>query len=333
MSISAFSLELKYIYGTIPITIKLWGDSVNIRQLEIFLAVCETISITEAARQLHLSQPAISKAIRELETDIGLLFFDRINGKLHLNEEGKAFRVKADQLLKDFKSLEGFSKHSGREVPLRIGTSLTIAMNSLPYAVSQFKTKYPETPLKIYSENVQQIQRRLLSGEIDIAFIEGFESNQGFEAELLSEYSLFLVCTASIEQELIGGNKIKREDLLKLPFLLREKGSTLRDCFDALMHKLKLDIAPVLESINTEVLIRAAKAGMGITVLPEPMAKSYLSEKVFQCLRIENYSMSTVNYAVTLKGKVKNKRHKDIIEYFKQGEMQQGELYSAAAQI
>lgn len=298
----------------------------NIRQLEIFLAVCETISITEAARQLHLSQPAISKAIRELETDIGLLFFDRINGKLHLNEEGKAFRIKADQLLKDFKALEAFGKHSGREVPLRIGTSLTIAMNSLPYAAGQFKTKYPETPLKIYSENVQQIQRRLLSGGIDIAFIEGFESNQGFEAELLSEYPLFLVCAASVERELTSGKKINREDLLKLPFLLREKGSTLRDCFDELTHKLKLDIAPVLESINTEVLISAAKAGMGITVLPGPLAINYLEEKVFKCLHIEDYSMSTVNYAVTLKGKVKNKRHKDIIEYFKQGEKHQEDL-------
>ncbi len=298
----------------------------NIRQLEIFLAVCETISITEAARQLHLSQPAISKAIRELERDIGLLFFDRINGKLYLNEEGKAFRVKAGQLVDDFKSLECFSKQSGREVPLRIGTSLTIAMNSLPYAIARFKAKYPETPLKIYAENVQQIQRRLLSGEIDIAFMEGFESNQGFEAELLSEYPLFLVCSAAAEHELIAGEKIKREDLFKLPFLLREKGSTLRDCFDELMHKLKADISPVLESINTEVLVRAAKAGMGITVLPGPLAVSYLDEKVFKYLRIENYSMSTLNYAVTLKGKVRNKRHNDIIEYFKKGEMQQEDL-------
>lgn len=292
----------------------------NIRQLEIFLVVCETMSITEAAKQLYLSQPAISKTIRELEADIGVLFFDRINGKLYLNEEGKVFRIKADQLMKDFESLECFKKYSGKEVPLRIGTSLTIAMNSLPYAVNQFKTKYPQTPLKIYSENVQQIQRRLLNGEIDIAFTEGFESNQGFDAELLSKYSLFLVC--STQNEFAANEKINRDDLLKLPFLLREKGSTLRNCFDELTHKLNVDISPVLESINTEVLIRAAKAGMGITVLPEPLAIDYLNEKIFKCLHIENYNMSTINYALTLKGKVRNKRYHDIIECFKKAEMQ-----------
>lgn len=292
----------------------------NIRQLEIFLVVCETMSITEAAKQLYLSQPAISKTIRELEADIGVLFFDRINGKLYLNEEGKIFRIKADQLMKDFKSLESFKKYSDKEVPLRIGTSLTIAMNSLPYAVNQFKTKYPKPPLKIYSENVQQIQRRLLNGEIDIAFTEGFESNQGFDVELLSKYSLFLVC--STQNEFAANEKINRDDLLKLPFLLREKGSTLRNCFDELTHKLNVDISPVLESVNTEVLIRAAKSGIGITVLPEPLAIGYLNEKIFKCLHIENYNMSTTNYALTLKGKIRNKRHYDIIECFKKAEMQ-----------
>ncbi len=292
----------------------------NIRQLEIFLAVCETMSITETAKRLYLSQPAISKTIRELETDIEILLFDRINGKLYLNEAGKAFRIRAGQLMEDFEALKNFDRYSSGKIPLRLGISLTIAMNSLPYAVEHFKIKYPETPLKIYSENVQQIQQRLLNGEIDIAFIEGFESNQGFNTEVLSEYSLFLVCSS--HNEFVTKERINRDDLLNLPFLLREKGSTLRDCFDELTHELKVDISPVLESINTEVLIKAAKAGMGITVLPEPLAIQYLNDGIFKHLYIEGHKMSTVNYVVTLKGKAGNRRYIDIIDYFKKAEGQ-----------
>ena len=292
----------------------------NIRQLEIFLAVCETMSVTETSKRLYLSQPAISKTIRELETDIGILLFDRINGKLHLNEAGKVFRIKADQLMEDFEALKNFDSRSSGKIPLRLGISLTIAMNSLPYAVEQFKIKYPETPLKIYSENVQQVQQRLLNGEIDIAFIEGFESNQGFNTEILSEYSLFLVCSS--HSKFAGREKINRDDLLSLPFLLREKGSTLRDCFDELTHELKADISPVLESINTEVLIKAAQAGMGITVLPEPLAIQYLNDGIFKRLYIDGCKMSTVNYVITLKGKNGNKRYTDIINYFKKAEEQ-----------
>ncbi len=292
----------------------------NIRQLEIFLAVCETMSVTETSKRLYLSQPAISKTIRELEADIGILLFDRINGKLHLNEAGKVFRIKADQLMEDFEALKNFDSRSSGKIPLRLGISLTIAMNSLPYAVEQFKIKYPETPLKIYSENVQQVQQRLMNGEIDIAFIEGFESNQGFNTEILSEYSLFLVCSS--HSKFAGKEKINRDDLLSLPFLLREKGSTLRDCFDELTHELKADISPVLESINTEVLIKAAQAGMGITVLPEPLAVQYLNNGIFKRLYIDGCKMSTVNYVITLKGKNGNKRYTDIINYFKKAEEQ-----------
>ena len=292
----------------------------NIRQLEIFLAVCETMSVTETSKRLYLSQPAISKTIRELEADIGILLFDRINGKLHLNEAGKVFRIKADQLMEDFEALKNFDSRSSGKIPLRLGISLTIAMNSLPYAVEQFKIKYPETPLKIYSENVQQVQQRLMNGEIDIAFIEGFESNQGFNTEILSEYSLFLVCSS--HSKFAGKEKINRDDLLSLPFLLREKGSTLRDCFDELTHELKADISPVLESINTEVLIKAVQAGMGITVLPEPLAIPYLNDGIFKRLYIDGCKMSTVNYVITLKGKNGNKRYTDIINYFKKAEEQ-----------
>ncbi|HHV12723.1 MAG TPA: LysR family transcriptional regulator [Clostridiales bacterium] len=276
------------------------------------------MSITEAARQLYISQPAVSKTIRELESHIGVSIFDRINGKLFLSEEGKVFRIKATQLIRDFDDLENFRDYCKTEIPLRIGTSLTIAMNSLPHAAKQFKIKYPQTPLRIYSENVQQVQNRLLNGEIDLAFIEGFESNQGFHAEPISEYALLLVCSA--HSRFAMKTEIDREDLFKLPFLLREKGSTLRDCFDGLTHEFKVDLSPVLESINTEVLIRSTKAGMGITVLPEPLAREYLKSGEFVCLHLNGRTMSTVNYAVTLKGKSKNEIYVEMIECFKNAE-------------
>lgn len=215
--------------------------------------------------------------------------------------------------------MENFSHYTGKDVPLRIGMSLTIAMNSLSQAISQFQAKYLKTPLKLYAENVQQVQKGLLNGEIDIALMEGFASNPDLSVERLCEYALLVVC--SVHQAWGMGGAIQRNDLAGLPFLLREKGSTLRDCFDALTHKLGVDISPVLESTNTEVLISAAKAGMGITVLPEPMAARYLADRVFTRLHLEGHSMSTVNHAVTLKGTVKNQRLTDLIQYFKKAEM------------
>ncbi|WP_071131066.1 LysR family transcriptional regulator [Enterococcus timonensis] len=291
----------------------------NIRQLEIFLSVCDSSSITKAAQNLYISQPAISKAIKELEESIGVSLFDRKDNRLILNESGKMFRVKANQLVADFKTLAGFNHQIEKELPLRIGTSLTIARNSLPFALEKFKSKYPDTPLKIYSENVQQIQQKLLDGEIDIAFTEGFESNQIFTKEIISKYTLLLVCAK--ESPLAKNHKIKRENLLTLPLLLREKGSSLRDSFDEVTHRLGIEVSPILESVNTEVLIQAAKANLGVTILPEPLALPYLEDGSLVSLEIFGHKMETLNYSVTLKGKRLNNIQKEMIACFKEAEL------------
>lgn len=77
----------------------------NIRQLEIFTTVAATGSMTRAAQQLFLSQPAISKAIRELEQSIGVRLFDRIDNRLALNSAGRQFRIRVTQLLTEFNEL------------------------------------------------------------------------------------------------------------------------------------------------------------------------------------------------------------------------------------
>ncbi|WP_423363451.1 LysR substrate-binding domain-containing protein [Mycoplasma sp. P36-A1] len=287
----------------------------NIRQIEVFLSVSNTLSISKSAKELFISQPAVSKTIKELEDNLDILLFDRIDNRLSLNEYGKVFKIKAIQLKNDFYSLENFTNNYANEIPLRIGTSLTIAMNSLVEASNMFKQQYPSTPLKIYCENVEQIQRKLLNGEIDIAFTEGFISNNCFEKFEISRYNLFLVCNAKSIYSKI--KKVNQTNILELPFLLREKGSSLRDCFDELTHKFDLEVVPFIESINTEVLINVVSNNLGITILPEPIASKYLKSNKFIALDLLDSKLSTINYAVTLKGKSLNKMYLDIIECFK----------------
>ncbi|QIK70565.1 LysR family transcriptional regulator [Erysipelothrix sp. HDW6C] len=287
----------------------------NMRQLEIFLAVSESLSITKTAQMLYLSQPAISKTIRELEEAIGIQLFDRINNKLSLNESGRVFRIKAMQLMADYVALENFKSTGVESVPLRIGVSLTIAANSLDPAITSFRKKYADTPLKIYCENVKQIQERLNSGEIDIAFTEGFESNVSYYQEVLSQYKLYIVGKPKMIQEL--QTLPLREFLLNTPFLLREKGSTLRDCFDEATHQIGIEVVPFIESINTEVLTQSVQSGLGVTVLPEPFVKPLLESGVLNRIEVGNLSMKTVNYAVMMAGKTISEVHREMIDCFK----------------
>lgn len=290
----------------------------TIRQLQIFLEVCNHLSITKTAQSLYLSQPAVSKAIKELEQEIGLQLFDRINGKILLNEEGRIFRIKAQQLLKDFDSLTHFSSAYEDVTPIRIGVSLTIGLKTLPVAIETFKEKYPETPLKIYAENIEQIQERLLNGDIDVAFTEGFESNQLFDLEFLSTYPIICVCGTN--STWAQKKKYKKEELIQFPFLLREKGSSLRDVFDRSTKKENIEIIPLLESVNTEVLITNAIHHMGVTILPIPLAKKEVENKTLVEIKLENITMQSTNYIVTLQGKRKNSKLDELINIFKEVE-------------
>lgn len=286
----------------------------NIRQLEIYTAVADRESITKAANYLYLTQPAVSKTIRELEQDVGVQLFDRRDNKLHLNAAGQAFRLRAQRLLQEWHALADFGTTQARELPLRIGTSLTFGQNSLPGAVRRFKLLHPETPLKLYAENVAQIKQRLLRGDIDLAFIEGDARGKAFSSTLISRYELLVLAAPHFDCP----DVMSVSELLALPLLLREKGSTLRDCFDEGMHHLGVDAEPMLESVNTAVLVNAARSGLGITVLPEPLAQSELKAETLRRVRVEGLHLMTDNYAVALRSAMQGQLQQDMLTCFVQ---------------
>lgn len=286
----------------------------NIRQLEIFTTVAATGSMTKAAQQLFLSQPAISKTIRELEQSIGVNLFDRIDNRLSLNNAGRQFRIRALRLLAEFNELAQYGDSAqAQRIPLRFGTSLTIGQELLPTALKNFRQRHPQTPLICYAENVQQIKNRLLNGEIDLALIEGYETSQSFQAEPLSVYELLLVAAPN----LLATSQLTKQQLFTLPFLLREPGSTLRDVFVMATRQLGVEVAPMLESVNTEVLIQAAITGLGVTILPAPLAQPYLQAHQLVTLTLPGQRLTTTNYVVTLKNSPLRELQQELVACFK----------------
>lgn len=286
----------------------------NIRQLEIFRMVSETGSITRAASSLYMSQPAVSKAIRELEDSIGVQLFDRIDNRLHLNNAGRTFRLRAVQLLRDYGELQAFGQEQAGQLPLRVGTSLTIGQMVMPQSVARFKQLHPQTPLTLFAENVQQIKARLLRGDIDVAFVEGFTQSKAFQTTKLSVYQLGVYGAPA---SFVHNRVLASADLADLPWLLREPGSTLRDHFDERLHQLNVEVNPVLESVNTQILIGASVSGLGLTVLPEPLAAPLVASGQLRELQLPGAPLATVNYAITLTGQSESPVMQDLVECFR----------------
>lgn len=246
----------------------------TLRHLKIFVTVCEHETVTKAASVLHLAQPSISLALRELEEYYGIQLFVRIHRKLYLSERGKQFLDYARHILSLYDDMENEMRNPLRI--LKIGSSITIAHFLLSEVVVQFNQKYPDIKIHAMIENSNDIERRVLNNELDLAMIEGKEHDASLSAKQFMSDHLVLIC--SPDHPLAKRVKVNIEELQTYDFLLREKGSGGRELFESMMLVHDIRIQPIWESISTKSIIRAVSKGIGISVLPYRLVENDLKE-------------------------------------------------------
>lgn len=289
--------------------------NMNIRHLRIFKMVCEEESITKAAEKLFITQPAVSNAISELESHLGVYLFDRISRKIYLNETGKLFLAKVIKLLDLYDNLEQNVKELEDNATIKIGSSITIANFILPKAIVDFETIYKNTPTKVIIGNARNIEKMLYNNEIDLGLIEGVIYNEELIKVPFSSYRLAIICSPEHKfalEESIDINKLIQERLL-----LREKGSAIRDVFDSalLLHSFRVN--PEWTSINSQVLIYAVKQNLGISVLPKILVEEEIARGEIFEIKVNDFELVNVNHIVFHKDKFQTKSFKTLIEIIK----------------
>lgn len=287
----------------------------NIRHLEIFKSVCLHKTITEAAKQLYISQPAVSKTISELEESLNLKLFDRHGKTLVLNESGILFLEKTNVLLELYYELKSSAASIEENSTIKIGSSITIAKNILSLVIKEFNSYYENTPIEVIVDNAQNIKKLLIDNQIDLALIEGTTSNPLLVSETFSSYELIAI--ASKDNMIIKENKIDLNRLLKEPLLLREQGSAIRDHFDSILLLNNLEIKPSWTSVNSQSLIQATLSNLGVSILPRILVKKHLQSKELIELNINNFNLVVSNNIVYHQEKYQSKPFKKFIEITK----------------
>lgn len=286
----------------------------NIRHLKIFQKVCETMSITKAANQLYMTQPAISHAIHELEDELGFFLFERISRRIYLTQPGILFYEKTQTILNLFDDIEQRKTQFLKEAPIRVGSSITLASHFLPKISNQFHLFYPETILKVTVNNAKMITQMLLQNEIDLAFIEGIVKENCFVKLALPSYSIAIVSSPSYFS-LNRSSNITIDEFIKENLLLREKGSAIRDTLDSALLLHDKIAEPIWVSANSQVLLNAALSGLGIAVVPAALAKSKIEKKELISITVENLSLHYPNYLVYRKEKYLSDPLKQFITF------------------
>lgn len=192
-------------------------------RLTVFLSVAQNLSFTKAANELHISQPAVSRHIQELETEYSTQLFERSGNKVALTAAGEVFMKHAKGIIEAFKvlHLEMDLLRGDFSGKLRVGASTTIAQYMLPQMIARFMALFPEMRFSLETGNTQQIEQSLEDQTIDLGIIEGSHRKHTLKYTHLKNDELVLVTNVKNTMK----EEVSIEELATLPLVLREPGS------------------------------------------------------------------------------------------------------------
>lgn len=226
-------------------------------RLRVFQAVARHLSFTKAAQELYVTQPAVTKHIRELERSYGQRLFERRGNRVSLTEAGRLLLHHADEVEALHQQFTDrlYALHDEAAGRLRLGASTTLAQYVLPPILPGFQRRYPQVSLTLLNGNSEQIAEALLHGHIDLGFVEGQVHNRDLHYELLLDDELLAVRKATAAGP--PPEPWPLLDALRHPLVLRERGSGTLEVLEYALreHKIKLDSLQVAFYFdNTEAI-------------------------------------------------------------------------------
>jgi DNA-binding transcriptional LysR family regulator len=243
-------------------------------RLRVFRAVAEEMSFRKAAEVLHLSQPAVSQHIHALEEEAGARLFDRARGEGHgsqisLTEAGRVLlgyaKTAAATMAEAQRALAALN--DAAVGPLRLGSSTTIAQYVLPRILGAFLRQYPQVKLSLVSGNTEKIVEAVAEERVELGIIEGPAMRRDVKTRRMIRDEMVLIVSPNHAWAANGAGAIAPEQLMKVPLLLRERGSGSRRVVERALKKAGLPLRSLkvaMELDSTEAIISGVEAELGV---------------------------------------------------------------------
>ncbi len=263
----------------------------TLRHMKLFLSVCShDCNTTRAAQAEHMTQPAVSLALKELEQYYGVHLFERMGKKLKITPVGQRFQEYALRICGLFDDMERELRNWDSFGVLRVGASVTIGSQFLPGYVKEFYRLYPDTQVKVSIGSTDRIESGIRENELDFGLVEGIPHSPDFIAEEYMDDHLTVICPA--EGSFPSGAEISIEEFRRQPFLLRESDSGTREVFDKAAADAGFSVSPIWEATSTAALVNAVISGLGIAVLPYRMVQAPIRQGLVHNIRVSGMDFS-----------------------------------------
>jgi DNA-binding transcriptional LysR family regulator len=239
------------------------------RRLKIFHTVARLLNFTKAAEELHMTQPAVTFQIRQLEEQFNTRLFDRTHNKVTLTDVGKQVYSYSDRILKLYEDMTHSITEMTGDVSgsVTLGASTTIAEYMLPLLIGEFKVKYPEVMINLRESNTEDIVNMVENNDIDLGIVEGSVNNKNLIVEECKMDHLVVIMPNG--HVLASQKKLRVEDFIAYPFISREHGSGTQEVITNYVEKYgngdSLNVC--FELSSPEAIKGAVEAGMGISIV------------------------------------------------------------------
>jgi DNA-binding transcriptional LysR family regulator len=240
------------------------------RRLQVFHTVARLLSFTKAAETLHMTQPAVTFQVRQLEEHFNTRLFDRTHNRISLTEAGKRVFEYSDRIFEHYAEMENAVREMTGDVSgvLMIGASTTIAEYLLPALLGDFKKKYPDVNVQLKVSNSDGIVHMVENNVIDLGVVESPVLNKNLVVEVCRVDQLVAVVTP--QHPLADRTSVSIAELLEHPYICREEGSGTREVIAEYMTEQGVNAGQVhltMELGSPESIKGAVEAGMGVSII------------------------------------------------------------------
>jgi DNA-binding transcriptional LysR family regulator len=260
------------------------------RRLQVFYTVARLLSFTKAAESLHMTQPAVTFQVRQLEEYFNTRLFDRTHNRISLTDAGERVYEYAAQIFDLYAKMDNAVRDMTGEISgiLIIGASTTIAEYMLPSLLGDFKKKYPDVNVHLKVSNSDGIVHMVENNDIDLGVVEAPVMNKNLVVENCRNDRL--VAIVPPRHALADRKKVKFKDLIDHAFIAREEGSGTREVIEEYLSESGIkpaDMTIAMELGSPEAIKGAVEAAMGVSIVSEVTIHKELQLGTLVALELE----------------------------------------------
>lgn len=293
--------------------------NVTFRQLKVFEAVSRNLSYTSAARELHLTQPAVSMQVKQLEEHVGLPLLQQIGKIIHLTEAGKEMYQYARNAARELNEMgEIIEQFKGLKKGRLEVTVATTANAFATRMLSKFNKQYEGSTISLNVTNRERLLLQLAENEKDIAIMGRPPDNAELVTEAFADNPLVVI--AAPNHPLIAKQPIPLYMLQDQSFVVREQGSGTRTAMQRFFSEHDINVTLSMEMNENEAIKQAVQAGMGLGVVSTHTIELELETKRLVILDVEDFPIMRHWYLVHRK----EKRLSPITQAFKEFVLNEG---------